>query len=527
MFLPLFTPLGDVSNYSFLQPDILNKTNELISSINQSDEEWQFTDEEYYFARERNHQLREMRAWLLSRKPRKGNFQFNIEQVASLEKSIKHKQKWHRWINDQKDIIHNALTKFNYTQSALITLWHKHRHLIINNHTSICMIASELLPKLIKHHQYASEWLEGKERFNKPKQILLNYRKYLDDFFQASRKLQQALAETMLLRLMAFDESHFKHSHLIVYFTQKLSSHGLLQSQENMSDPCQLSDKQFNYFHWYIEKYGTTELKDKLFQLSWYKNKNDLPIKIMATAEGSVLVPEQIAPQVPFKRAWPAWLFKSYNLRLKLAQSSNYLVAMLNQRRDLSQYFVDVTISQSYQYLFDELQQKENQIQNALDKIESHLDGYCGIISSFVFSQTKQNLLNWKNYFINNQLLIFEDKLTLCEKLLSTMPKAENDERSEALLDKQTVYSLEHIIAELHRQSKCLSVSAQLNERLRKLHESICDIINLNKVILGVNALATANKIDSTLSHFLVHYFKSLEKRDGTSISLIQELSEP
>lgn len=525
MFLPLFTPLGDVSNYSFLQPDVLNNINELICTINHSDEVWQYTDEEYYFMREKNHQLREMKAWLLLRKPRKMKFQFNSEQTENLEKSIQHKQKWYRWITDQKAIIQDRLAKSTDELNAVTLLWHKHKYLAKHNNNSICVIAYELLPNLIKHHQYASEWLEWKERFNKPKQILLNYRKYLNDFLKATHRLQQSLADTMVLRLIAFDESHFKLSHPMLYFAEKLACLGLLKSKDTLSDPNQLSDKQFNYFHWYIEKYGTTETKNKLFNLSWFKNNTD--IKMLPTEEGTLLVPQQIFSQVPFKPAWPAWLFKSYNLRLKLAQNSSYLVAMLNHRRDLSQYFVDMTIPQSYQYLFDEFQEKENQIQNALDNIENHLDGYRGLISAFIFSQTKQNLINWKNYLINNQLLIFEDKLSLCEKLLSSIPKCENDVKAEVMLDKQTISLLEHQLNELNRQSKCLPLSMQLNDRLHKCHESFCNIINVNKVLMGINNIANEKLSDSTQSQFLAHYFKSFDTRDECSVTIIKKLSKP
>ncbi len=362
-------------------------------------------------------------------------------------------------------------------------MWGQHHQLASFNHASICAISAEIIPKLIKYNNQASHWLERRQILHKPKQILLNYRKYIDNFQQAAKKLQLSLAESMLLRLIIFDERHFTSSNPVVYFTDKLTINGLLQDQKKLEEPDRLTDKEFNYFHWYIEKHGSLAAKKRLLQLSWYKNQQTYPCKLLATEDGNILVPAQIALNVPTKRHWPNWLFRSSNLRLNLAQSSTYLLALINKRRVMSQHFIDLTIPQSYQYLFNELRIKELYLESTSKIINEYHENYNSFISTILFSKMRSYLSDWQNMLAKFNLTLFEDKLSLCEMLLNSVIEKSNDNGLVINLDVQSSNQLELLANDLDQRAKQNSLSVSLNKRLESLMANVSTIISFNKAL--------------------------------------------
>ena len=527
MLLPVFNPLCDTSEFSYLQTDLLNNINHLAESINQSDELWQYTEEEYYFIREKQGHLREMNGWLLTRKPRKKKFQFTYEQSEQLQDSINHKQQWHQWLTNQVVLIHNAVNKADARHEAIKALWQNNQLLANYNHTHIYAIAAELLPKLIKHHQHASNWLDWQEVWRKPKQTLINYRKYLDNFQNAAQQLQQTLAESMLLRLVACDESHFRVSNPIVYFTYQLEDRSLLAAKKLLTDPCPLTDKEFNFFHWYIEKHGTPSVKNRLSELSWFKNQNNCCSRLVKTEEGSILVPEQMADDVPLKRYKPQWLFWSANCRLAIAQSAGYLIARLKKRRDYSQFIVDITLPHSYQYLLDELQAKENCIKSALSANERYRESHKSFIYSLLFNRTGRYLRGWYEVLTAGYLTIFEDRLTLCEMLINSVSITAYDKDTLLKVDKHSCDQLEHLVRELERLSTSINISQTLYERLVRLITQANRLISFNKALRTIDNLAQSKICEYVEYEFLVNHINALDQREAKYVSMIKKISQP
>lgn len=521
MLLPIFSPKADSSNYSFLQTDLLNKTNQLINAINNGHEYWLYSEEECYFLYEKKSNLLDIRNSLLKRVPRKKKFQFTKDQVAHLHQTIEQKEKWQLWLSEQSIRVQDSLKQLKPQYEHLKTMWEKQQDLACYNHTSICAISSEILPKLIKHHDNTRQWLEWQRVLHKPKQTLLNFSMYVDNFQQAANKLQSSLADTMLLRLIAYDESYFITSNPIKYFTCKLEDYGLLKSSNKIIELDRMTDKEFNYFHWYIEKYGSVTTKERLLQLSWYKNKHKFPYKLLVTEKGTILVPEQIASNVPQKIYWPEWMFKSNNLRLNLAQNSSYLVALCNKRREINKHFVDLTLPQTYQYLLEELLAKELYLNDLSKKISLHQKNYNSFIASLFFDKTKSYLSAWQNMLAQINLTIFEDRLLLCEMLIDSVKV--NTMQDVIHLDKQYCVQLEILISELERTSKGNKLSTSLEERLQCLKANISAITSFNKSLHILNNIINDELLNADDYDFLFKYISSTEHNDLRYINQMQD----
>jgi hypothetical protein len=323
MFLPIFDHPQSPQSLE-MQSAILQ--------VNQAHLLFLFTPDESQYVRERKKALLGYRESLVRDQLGAHNF---FSSHKEYEKSVIQKSNLYYWREEQQKFLENEavwqrLIQFSSHKPKLYAMrikWQAHAALSRWNHQAILHVALNLLPKLMEYHQ---KELARCENLSLPQTTLDAYQSYLKKFLQQAEGLQKLIAESMFARLRALMIDGFKHADVTKEIIVQLQALGSVSP--NMPVPSrfeEITPKQFVAFHGYLLQQKSVPLQEKMHTLGWLIDPTQLVSIVQPQAFRTLVVPTDLASDVPTGKRWPGWLFKGHNFRWKFFKDKGILLALL------------------------------------------------------------------------------------------------------------------------------------------------------------------------------------------------------
>lgn len=518
---------------------------EQIDAINHGSDFELFTAEEIQYLREKKTTLKNWQAVLTAKRNRKRRVSMNTGKIKQFQHIIEYKQEWSEWQKAQALTLTAELNKPVPSYEMFKTEWNRHQQLANYTHKAIYQIASFWLPNLISYYQSLTSLITWHTILRKKTAVDNAAQAYIIDLHKKATALQTVLAESMLARLIAYDESGFNESYPAAHLTCKLYEQGdtilapltpkMNALQKNYFQPLthtipvspsRLQANEFNYFHQYIEKYGSTATKTKLCQLSWYRNRHYFPVKILTTSEGKMLVPEEMADIVPSRRYWPNWLFSERNEQFDHFKNETYLITHLQRRRNLAEHFVDLQLPQSHRYLIDELRSKDMIVAGAIVKNTEKIRKNSSLFSRLLNNSLGQFYCHWQNVLLKYRRCSLEDKIILSEMLVNSMEcETATVEKIETLLP-QTIHDLIWLVQELDVDKIDVETVIAMKTKMQNMQQQLKDIISLHKISQQLAQLSQGKHFTDVEIENLIKDIKYLEQNNKSLSPYLQKLKE-
>ncbi len=499
--------------FTFFDSDILNSANTFITLLNEGHSLCLFNENEVRFIRIDNLEKNKLAKRILNLAISRGktysessriysNVPYTDEQISDLKHEINKKLAWREWQQTQLTYLtNNDITithadvkdvnnlKFNFS---------KHSSLAHFNDAAIYRIASEILPNLIEHQSRAKKKLKSNEH-EVPKGISTSYLRYLNDFENNAKELQETLIESMLARLQAYDESRGRYTNPILHIGTLLNP-----TIANKQQPYTITNNEFNFFNQYIEKYGSLDAKNRLYRRSWYVSNACIPTTVVITEDnGCIIVPEKLASYVPLKQRWPNWLFGDANLRQKLFLDNTLLLANLNFYTNRPKYHLNAFDPKSLNDAINNIKNNEALLKESIAKIS--LAPYSKI--SWYSFGTKTFLNKWKNTLIEKESMLIEDKFKLAEEIVNFLKTTVKDPLTVPWESYKAILDLSQELEDLVNNN---TLNEPLKERIFAINTTLSRFAPIKKFVqifdkLASGELPTAEQLDYLYSYIDRH----------------------
>lgn len=464
------------------------------------------------------------------------------EETMQLQELIEYKQEWLEWQKTQALIITEEFNKQNPALNHLSLEWSSQQLLTHYTHNALYIIAEKWLPQLEDYYQTVEQWIQRRKWLRKKNAIDIAAQNYLNECQQKVAALTQSIAESMLSRLIAYDQSQFKESYSVSHFTRKLCMQGQQikipvtkkmrlfnnQTTEISVDavPCSpenLGEEVFNYFHEYIEKNGSTAVKAKLYKLSWYQNNHFFPISIITTIDGQLFVPQSMANMIPTKKQWPNWWYSQNNQQYEHIRKNAHFIARTQRRLPIAESFIDLQTPSSFQYIIAELKYKDAMLDQKIAENMGKMRQPVRWLASLFNRQHNQYYQEWHNILINYQRANVEDALILAEKLFQSLKGEEMtwDKLMRLFVDNENTFIWLH---EIFSGNKVNTIHAtDLQDRLLNMRQQLNEFSLLHNISLQLKQIVEGKCFTPAELEALISGIKKLENT-GPKIAAFLEI---
>jgi hypothetical protein len=373
------------------------------------------------------------------------------------------KKKMHEWYKNQ----HKHLKNDNYWRqfatacknknqldqlNCLKNNWMKQSEFSFYTSDALIEVAQGYLPLFRNYLNLLSLELKNHKKqlpFGVKKQI----KNYISVLQHAINKEQQAIAQAMLCRLQtASTRKDILFDDVTYALAENLRGMGLLKETYTLPSYCRrdLNEKTFNYFHEYINKYGSTEQKKSVDHLVWHKPDDNY--LVLPNSEAKLVIPKALADTL----SSPSFIEKMFGFdkqNKEFFQKRFNLIAQFrflpNPKEDFKSLFTF--------YENDKLHQLFHLSQNAFtDAQVAEADKPTGFFGKF-FRKDKRNLVaSWQEHLSKQQKLILEKLLDYVKFITAQLStRLELDLDQEDLCSNQFRLSLQRfnddILATIHR----------------------------------------------------------------------------